>query len=692
MLTQKNRNTLLCRQCQVPKRLLLALGILLFRFACVHAQGIQDSVFQISTVEVVADKLLKKEEAGKKETQIDSMVMMEKMTLSISDILAENTTVYIKDYGRGALATASFRGTAPTHTQVSWNGININSPMLGMVDFSLIPVHVVDEMSLQHGAASVAQNSGGLGGHISLNNTADWSNRFSGRFIQGIGSFSTFDEFLQLNLGSQKFQSKSRLYHNYSKNDYVLINTHQGNINPETSETNYPKQRNKDADYKKRGIVQEFYVKANDRFFTSAKLWFQDADRSIPNVLSYEGTENSYKKNRQTDQTLKVVLSGNYYGRKTTVRLNSGIDYQQLHYVLTVKNAGIEEPLKPINSGSKMLSNYNKLKLEHQFGKNFSGTFSTDVNYFNITTKDSTTQTGYDQKRLESSFFGGLHATFYQKLSASLELRQDFIPEISTPIICTFGLSYQPFEQHRFVLKSNIARNFHAPTLNDLYWQPGGNPNLKPEKGHTIEGGFHYIFSVFDAAIDLQMTGYYSDINNWILWLPNVKGYWEAQNLRQVHSSGVEWNLKAGKTFNHLKVKLNTTYTYTKTINKNAIGGIDNSQNQQLPFIPRHSGNALIGLAYRNVYVNYQYSFYGKRSLLSSNYQSLSDEDGDFPFYRLYAHHLNALSLGCSWDLWRLKMNTELKIQNLFDETYRNIINRIMPGRNYSVLLRIGLK
>ncbi len=33
------------------------------------------------------------------------------------------------------MATASMRGTAPSHTKVTWNGMSLNSPMLGMVDF-----------------------------------------------------------------------------------------------------------------------------------------------------------------------------------------------------------------------------------------------------------------------------------------------------------------------------------------------------------------------------------------------------------------------------------------------------------------------------------------------------------------------------------------------------------------------------
>ncbi|HER07982.1 MAG TPA: TonB-dependent receptor, partial [Bacteroides sp.] len=142
--------------------------------ACVQVvsgQGIRDSVFRISQVEITAGPVFRKETAGMKETRVDSAVLAEKINLSLSDLLSENTTVFIKDHGRGALATASFRGTAASHTRVDWNGISINAPMTGMVDFSLIPVYLVDEVTLKHGNASIGGGSGGLGGAVHIGNT-----------------------------------------------------------------------------------------------------------------------------------------------------------------------------------------------------------------------------------------------------------------------------------------------------------------------------------------------------------------------------------------------------------------------------------------------------------------------------------------------------------------------------------------
>lgn len=36
------------------------------------------------------------------------------------------------------------------------------------------------------------------------------------------------------------------------------------------------------------------------------------------------------------------------------------------------------------------------------------------------------------------------------------------------------------------VAKASVSRNFRFPTLNDLYFLPGGNPDLKNERGRGL--------------------------------------------------------------------------------------------------------------------------------------------------------------------------------------------------------------
>ena len=104
----------------------------------------------IEQVGVVAHRPIR--ELGMQKSLIDSTALRDNIALSLSDVLTYNSSIFIKQYGRATLSTASFRGTSPSHTQVTWNGMRLNSPMLGMTDFSMIPSYFIDDASLLHGS------------------------------------------------------------------------------------------------------------------------------------------------------------------------------------------------------------------------------------------------------------------------------------------------------------------------------------------------------------------------------------------------------------------------------------------------------------------------------------------------------------------------------------------------------------
>ena len=102
--------------------------------APVRAQSLKDTLI-IQEVQIVGNKVFRK--FNETRSEIDSTALAKSSTVRLSELLSQNTPVFIKEYGRGAMATASFRGTAPSHTKVSWNGLDLNSPMLGTGRFFL---------------------------------------------------------------------------------------------------------------------------------------------------------------------------------------------------------------------------------------------------------------------------------------------------------------------------------------------------------------------------------------------------------------------------------------------------------------------------------------------------------------------------------------------------------------------------
>ena len=613
-----------------------------------------------------------------KQTDVDTSVLQKNASVSLSGLLSENTTVFIKNHGRGALATASFRGTAASHTQVNWNGINVNSPMAGMVDFSLIPVNIIDELNLKHGSASLADQSGGIGGSINMNNTADWTEKGILKYIQGVGSYETFEEFLHLNFGRKKIRSKTRVYHNYSKNDYTYANRGIGNIDPLTGDVTNPLDTNTNASYSLFGLLQELYYRPSTNHLISLKYWGQYADRTIPRPTSYEGPDNS-NLNSQQDRDHKVVADWKYYGTHGNLMLRSGYSGKQLDYAQLNMVPGLGL-IPAIYSESQQKSFVNTLSYASEPGHDFSLEGALNVNLHQVSTRDSVSRSGYEEQRDEVSMFIAIRKSMVDRINLNLMIRQDWVDGQRVPLTPFFGMDYRLIKGRNLLLKGSVARNYHQPTLNDLYWQPGGNPDLLPEEGFTIEAGLEFQQMISAHLLKTELTIYRSDINNWIIWIPSYKGFWEPRNIQRVLSKGLEYSIQIQGILNRLQYKVLGTYAYTSSVSYGdpMVWG-DESYGKQLVYIPLHSGNMMMNLSYGNFFFTYQYNAYSERFTTSSTDVTRRDW--------LYPYFMNDVMAGRSFQIKKLTFTAEFKIYNLFNESYHSILYRPMPGRNYHLRL-----
>jgi iron complex outermembrane receptor protein len=554
--------------------------------------------------------------------------------------------------------------------------------MTGMVDFSLIPVYIIDELDLTHGNASVANRSGGLGGSINIENKVDWSKKLNLKFLQGAGSFSTFDEFLQLGGGTRKLQLKTRAYHNFSENDYPFVNRSIGNINPETGTIEYPTHRNEKADYRRYGILQEIYYRPNQKNIFSARYWSQKAERTIPRPTSYEGPENS-NLNRQIDIDRRLLMDWKRYSDHSKFLLRSGYSTKNLDYTLKNKISG--RGFTPaIYSLSKQESFLNTISYNYDLSEKLSIKTSLEANYHRVNTEDTVRKTGYMQDRLEWSGFLSVHRNFGSRLNLNLMLRQDLIDQKFIPVIPYLGFDFRLHKDEEIFLKGNIARNYRIPSLNDLYWQPGGNPDLSPEEGISGELGLEFRKLMKGHYFKTELTAFRSDINNWIIWIPSYKGYWEPRNIKRVLSEGVEYNLSLKGEIFAINYHASASYAYTRSLNYGdpLVWG-DESYGKQLVYVPLHSGNFLLNLSYKGYFISYQYNSYSERYTTSSN--DISRRDW------LYPYLMNDMAFGKDFSIHQLKLSAEFKIYNLLNETYHSVLYRPMPGRNYMIILRLNI-
>jgi outer membrane cobalamin receptor len=127
--------------------------LFLFVFMCQFVSAQNDSITNLNEV-VVSDTQLKKYSTSHK-VQIISDSIIQYNKPSLTSLLNYNTLLYFKEYGLGMTSSVAFRGTTAGQTAVIWNGININSQLLGQTDFNTITTSNFNSINVRSGGGEV---------------------------------------------------------------------------------------------------------------------------------------------------------------------------------------------------------------------------------------------------------------------------------------------------------------------------------------------------------------------------------------------------------------------------------------------------------------------------------------------------------------------------------------------------------
>ena len=652
--------------------------------------GLAQKARELGEVTVMADRSMK--DIGVQKTTFDSLALKENISLSMADVLAFNSSVFVKSYGRATLSTVAFRGTSAGHTQVTWNGMKISNPMMGITDFSTIPAYFIDRASLLHGTSSVNETGGGLGGLVKLATNPDLQPGFNLQYIQGIGSFSTFDEFLKFGYSNRKWTAVTRAVYMSSPNDYKYIN-HDKKENIYDDQHNiigqyHPEERNKSGAYKDFHLLQEVYFNTGhgDRFGLNA--WYINSNRELPMMTTDYGDERAID-NRQREETFRGLLSWAHSRNAWKTDVKAGYIHTWLAYdyrreitagnwatmtnsrshVNTIFGQGCWE----FNPERKLYFNVD-LALYQHFVK------SIDKNI--VLQQGNKAVVGYDKGRFEVT--GSVSAKWQplEPLGLSLVLREELCGTKWSPPIPALFLDWNVIDNLMF--KTSVSQNYRFPTLNDLYFLPGGNPDLKNEKGFSYDAGLSWYGGKTDLfSLQASANWFDSYIDDWIIWLPTVKGYFSPKNVKKVHAYGIEINANLGlKPFEGWLLDLNGSYSYTPSINRGEKMSVaDKSVGKQLPYVPLHSASLTGRISWRGWSFLYKWNFYSKRYTMTSNDLTIS---GHLPSY-----FMNNISLEKSLAFKPLDLQFKLAVNNLFNEDYLSVLARPMPGINFEFFIAI---
>jgi vitamin B12 transporter len=609
-----------------------------------QSQAQRDSVHLIDQVLIQAEVRTIHLHQGLKHESIDSTTLANSINLSAAEMLNRMSSVYIKSYGGSGLASSSFRGGSANHTAILWNGFNLQSPVTGMMDLSLIPAGLFNSMSLQYGGKSAVWGSGAVGGAIHLRNNANFNEGTMVKLYTGAGSFGEKSIMLAANYSNVKFSNSTKIYHTQSSNNYNYISL--ANDSQKTSQLpNAAAQQNT--------LMQENYFKIKDNQLLETHIWLQENKREMPPTL-YQQNSDAF----QEDRAMRFTGSYKRYFNKWNLNMRSAFFNEELKY----KDSEFNK-----ESENKSQTLINELLINHKIGRNTlivggNHTYAKaqSINFINISPVQN--------KMALFSSFEYLHKN--GNLSGVATLRQEWVNTTQVPLTWTLGIDY--YFTHWLKSKLNASRVYRVPTINDLFWKEGGNTSLLPENGYAYEGGIMLILPkrAHRYTLSIELTAFSRKLENWIIWLPNGN-FWSPQNLMEVWSRGAETNTSFELKKDKIKLFSNFKTSYVLSENSTSLLTSDASLNKQLIYIPMYSGQLNYGITYCKATLILNHTYTGYRYTSSDHSQYLE------PYF------LHNLSLAYQLNFKKVRIDLQFQINNLANTSYQVLAARPMPGINY---------
>jgi len=597
-----------------------------------------DSITKLKEV-VVSDANLKKYSTSQSVQVLNDSVIYKNQP-SLTALLNYNTVIYFKENGLGMTSSPSFRGTSAAQTAVIWNGININSQFLGQADFNTIGTRDFNSITVKAGGGSVLYGSSAIGGSIHLNNDLSFQNDFSNQLFFSLGSYNTLSANYRAIVSSDKYSFQVSISRNSSDNDFK----YPGNSN----------QRNINGEYYNTSMNTTFGYKLDSKNTFKLYSQFYDSERHF-SLTSPFATKTKYD-----DFNTRNLLEWESIFNRFTSKL---------------KVAHIGESYKYFSNINSELFTYGKvetsiIKYDLAFDVNDKIKLNSIVDY--------THNKGYGSsidnvKREIGSASLLLSHVLNDKWDYNASIRQEITDNYGNPFLFSFGTRYEFTDFYR--VKLNASKNFRMPTYNDLFWEGSGNMNLKPETSYQAEIGNEFFTKNFSLAI----TAYYNSIKDLLRWVPGEGGgdVWSPENTDKVRVYGaeilLEWKRKIG---NH-NFTLNGTYAYTVSESEQLIE--DKLVYKQLIYVPYHKLTGSVSYNWKKISSYFQYLYNGE--VYTTPFNNPASKVKDY----------NIGNVGADYDFGKKNSyKIGFQVLNLWNENYQPVINRQMPGRNYTIYINLN--
>jgi iron complex outermembrane receptor protein len=551
--------------------------------------------------------------------------------------------IFLRTTSAGGMQFVSAQGLNPQHLQLLWNGIPINSGMLGMNDLSLFSVGYKQEVSYSGMRQDLA--TGAIAGVVDVRSELLTEDGFRFGIRQSVGSFGQSSTAMSHHGGKQQHAWSSNLImeraaNNFRYNDYTVL-------------PNVEKQQ-EHGSFKRFNWSPRWQWRARNGGVLQVITEHVYNFRHIPPTLvspMFRAT--------QEDKATRNLLRYQQQGEKLRHEFSGAYLYNYWYYkdiVLQREDENIEH------------LGFFRYQGDWRAAEHWQLFYGADVKLTSVSTpnyQDNQQEWGFDAH-------AGVHwrPVDYMKLTLLSKLSTRSLLPLYAPV--SFEWSAWPGKKRKLKLWMRAGTDARFPTLNDRFWQPGGNPELKAER--SIGGATGFSVPVLqDNRISwrLKSEAFLTYINDMILWQPTNKFYWVPQNIGNVRAYGILLEQQFAFANREHLFQINQSYGLNKSGSIKPIVPNDKTVGMQLPYFPIHSLKANVDYSWKGLGVGTDVQVYSRRFVTRDQGQQLDA-------YGLVNIHLSYRKPIHSWSF-----EGRFSVNNILDQYYEEIVYRPMPIRNY---------
>ncbi|MDE6085359.1 MAG: TonB-dependent receptor [Muribaculaceae bacterium] len=650
-----------------------ALLILIFMTGILSSWGKEeaDTVLELKTVtvsarrqpDVVPAQTLQGEELKRLNSQ------------SVADALRYFSGVQIKDYGGvGGLKTVNIRSMGTNHTGVVYDGVELGNAQNGQIDLGQFSLDNMESLSLYNGQRSnILQPAKDFGSAASVymrtrvpvfedeqrsrmrvafrtgsfdlvNPSLLWEYRLSERVTAQLSG-----EWINSS-GKYKFRYRKTLQDGSTAYDTTAVRQN-GDINATRAELNLFGRLTSGSWQTK---VYNYYSK-----------------RGIPGAI----VNNVWRRGeRQWDNNTMVQgrYTG-YFGRWTTLN-NVKYAFYKTRYInddertINIDNHFTQQDL--------YLSTANQFEIFPQWLASVGydlqwNTMTADIHNFRQPYRLSnyvSVATAWENAAVKIQ--GSVMGTFIADRRRGLD-------EVNRRSVLTPALfaSWRPVPAFSdLAVRAFYKKSFRMPTFNDLYYTDMGNSALSPEKVTQYNVGVEWRYMPGQGALkalSLNVDGYYNDVKDKIVAYPKGQMFrWTMLNLGRVDIRGIDVNAATTiQPVDKLELTLRGQYTFQRAID--VTDSRDNYYRDQIPYIPHHSGSAVLNASWKQWGVNYSWIYVGERY----------NQPENIKVNYMPAWYTHDVSLSRELQIGKVGLKKLLEVNNLRGMDYAVRLNYHMPRR-----------